>query len=120
MRTFGLVCALGLTSLLALQEQLGAQAPTAPNGSLFLQSAARAMTHLLAECGTSRAAPGFLCSERHNLSYLLLDAESGTVLPSDWPDSEKPIPLGSLVKPFTALAYGEKHEFKYPIHVCRG
>jgi cell division protein FtsI/penicillin-binding protein 2 len=24
------------------------------------------------------------------------------------------------VKPFTALAYGERHEFKYPAHICRG
>ncbi len=33
---------------------------------------------------------------------------------------EVPIPLGSLAKPFTALAYGEQHDFHYPTHTCRG
>jgi len=28
--------------------------------------------------------------------------------------------MGSLVKPFTALAYAEEHEFRYPAHLCRG
>jgi cell division protein FtsI/penicillin-binding protein 2 len=28
--------------------------------------------------------------------------------------------MGSLVKPFATLAYGEQHEFKYPSHTCRG
>src|SRR5215831_2662735 len=120
MRTFGLVCAVGWILLVACPEQPGAQASTAPNASLFLQSAARAVTHVLEQCDTSPAGAGFLCSQRQNLSYLLLDAHSGTVLASEWPGSETPIPLGSLVKPFTALAYGEKHEFKYPVHVCRG
>src|SRR5262249_31544180 len=29
-------------------------------------------------------------------------------------------PLGSLVKPFTALAYASAHEFRYPRYECRG
>jgi D-alanyl-D-alanine carboxypeptidase len=41
------------------------------------------------------------------ISYLLLDARSGALLASHWENFEKPIPLGSLVKPFTALAYAE-------------
>jgi cell division protein FtsI/penicillin-binding protein 2 len=28
--------------------------------------------------------------------------------------------MGSLVKPFAALAYGEEHEFHYPTHTCLG
>lgn len=87
--------------------------------SLYAQSAAQAVTHALAECGEHEAADP-LCSERENLSYLLLDARSGSVLASGWPDANTPIPLGSLVKPFAALAYGEKHQFKYPVHLCRG
>jgi len=55
-----------------------------------------------------------------DISYLLFDARSGTLLSSRWEDPAKPIPLGSLVKPFTALAYGETHEYQFPIHVCRG
>jgi len=92
----------------------------APSSSLYSQSASQAITHALAECGQNASQVDALCSERENLSYLLLDAHSGSVLSSDWPDSNTPIPLGSLVKPFAALAYGEKHQFKYPIHVCRG
>jgi len=55
-----------------------------------------------------------------DISFLLLDAQTGTVLASRWDHPETPIPLGSLVKPFLALAYGELHEFKYPTHTCRG
>jgi cell division protein FtsI/penicillin-binding protein 2 len=53
-------------------------------------------------------------------SYLLLDSTSGALLASRWENYDKPIPLGSLVKPFTALAYAEAHEFHYPIYECKG
>jgi len=55
-----------------------------------------------------------------SVSYLLLDANSGVLLASHWENSGKPIPLGSLVKPFTALAYAGAHDFRYPIYECRG
>ncbi len=55
-----------------------------------------------------------------DISFLLVDAHSGAVLASRWEHPETPIPLGSLVKPFTALAYGERHEYRYPAHICRG
>ncbi len=55
-----------------------------------------------------------------DISFMLLDATTGNVLASRWDDPETPIPLGSLVKPFTALAYGEHHAFRYPAHVCQG
>jgi hypothetical protein len=55
-----------------------------------------------------------------DISFLLLDVHTGTLLASRWAGAETPIPLGSLVKPFTALAYGERHEFQYPAHICRG
>lgn len=54
------------------------------------------------------------------ISFLLLDAPTGSVLASRWDNPEAPIPLGSLLKPFTALAYGEHHAFRYPAHTCRG
>lgn len=53
-------------------------------------------------------------------SYLLLDAKSGTLLASRWDNYEQPIPVGSLVKPFTALAYASEHDFRYPSYECRG
>jgi transpeptidase family protein len=54
------------------------------------------------------------------VSFLLFDARTGVLLTSHWDDPEKRAPLGSLVKPFTALAYAETHEFHYPVHLCRG
>lgn len=54
------------------------------------------------------------------ISYLLFDAQTQVLLSSRWEDSARPIPLGSLVKPFTALAYVQAHNFTYPTHVCKG
>jgi cell division protein FtsI/penicillin-binding protein 2 len=54
------------------------------------------------------------------ISYLLLDARSGALLASRWEKSSQPIPLGSLVKPFSALAYAETHDFQYPSLECAG
>src|ERR1700690_3225008 len=78
---------------------------TAGRNSLFGQSAARIL---------QREFTG------SDVSFLLLDARTGALLASHWDDADQPIPLGSLVKPFIALAYGEEHQFRYPIHVCRG
>ena len=75
------------------------------NRSLFVQSAVEILQRDYAASETS---------------YLLLDARSGAVLTSHWENSEKPIPLGSLVKPFTALAYAGAHDFHYPIYECKG
>ncbi len=55
-----------------------------------------------------------------DISFLLLDARTGRTLTSRWEQPDAPIPLGSLVKPFAALAYGEQHDFQYPAHICRG
>ena len=90
------------------------------SSSLYSQSAAQALNRALAECGQRPSQGDDLCSERHNLSYVLLDAHSGSVLWSDWTDANTPIPLGSLVKPFAALAFGDKHQFRYPTHLCLG
>ena len=73
--------------------------------TLFAQSAAKVLGHDFTD---------------PNVSYLLLDAKSGRMLAVRWNDPNTPIPLGSLVKPFTALAYGEQHGFNYPSHICRG
>ncbi len=51
-----------------------------------------------------------------DISYLLLDAGSGKITAQRWPDSTTPIPLGSLVKPFLALAYSGN----YPTYTCAG
>jgi cell division protein FtsI/penicillin-binding protein 2 len=97
--------------LLALLPSSGRARPAAADSardaepSLFAQSAAEAL---------SRDFPG------PDVSFLLLDARTGRTLASRWDHLDSPVPLGSLVKPFTALAYGEQHDFHYPAHICRG
>ena len=54
-----------------------------------------------------------------NISYLLVDAATGERIANHWDDAEKPVPVGSLVKPFAALAYAQHHE-SFPHFVCRG
>lgn len=73
--------------------------------SLFSQSAAEILQR---EYGKSET------------SYLLLDANSGALLAAHWENPDQPIPMGSLVKPFTALAYAEEHNFKFPTFACKG
>jgi len=99
-----------IASLLAQPSSGGASAPVSdranpPRASLFAQSAGQIL-HRDFPSGA--------------ISFLLLDAPTGRVLASRWDNPEAPIPLGSLVKPFTALAYGEHHAFRYPAHTCRG
>lgn len=54
------------------------------------------------------------------VSYLLVDARTHQILASDWDGTETLVPVGSLLKPFVALAYGEKHRFCYPSFMCLG
>lgn len=102
-----LTCAL----LLVLLPSSGRAGPASPDraegaeSSLFAQSAAETL---------NRDFPS------RDISFLLLDARTGRTLTSRWDRLDSPIPLGSLVKPFTALAYGEQHDFQYPAHTCRG
>lgn len=39
---------------------------------------------------------------------------------SSWANPEAPIPPGSLLKPFAALAYASSHGFRYPSATCSG
>jgi cell division protein FtsI/penicillin-binding protein 2 len=50
--------------------------------------------------------------------YILVNIATRIVGGSRW-DSEA-APVGSLLKPFTALAWGEAHGFRYPEWECRG
>jgi cell division protein FtsI/penicillin-binding protein 2 len=53
-------------------------------------------------------------------SYVLVDAATERLLDAQWPDRERQIAVGSLIKPFTALAYADTHGFIYPAFTCRG
>ncbi len=52
-------------------------------------------------------------------SYVLMDAATGSVLASTM-DLDRELPMGSLLKPFAAIAYGETHAFEYPRYECKG
>jgi hypothetical protein len=39
-----------------------------------------------------------------DVSYLLYEVPSDSLIAARWANSEEPVPAGSLVKPFTALA----------------
>jgi cell division protein FtsI/penicillin-binding protein 2 len=102
------IAALAITS--AFSGNRGSQSFAAQNSS----AAAKSLFSQSAVLVLEREFPS------SDISYLLFDARNGTLLSSRWDDPSKPIPLGSLVKPFTALAYGETHENQFPTHVCRG
>lgn len=54
-----------------------------------------------------------------SISYLVLDARSGQVLARRWRNEEQPVPVGSLIKPFTAFFYAQNHN-QFPAVVCHG
>jgi len=49
-------------------------------------------------------------------NFIVVDVRTRQVLKQDWPDADKPIPVGSLVKPFTALAASGP----FPEFLCQG
>lgn len=120
MRTFALLAVTVLAVLPAnLDEKLFADAAILPS-SLYAQSAARKLEIEFGRCVEPTEPASDECRQLSKLSFLLLDAHTGALLTSRWPSPDAPIPLGSLVKPITALAYGESHQFRYPTHICRG
>ena len=52
------------------------------------------------------------------LSYLLLDGE-GQIVAQRWDGPEGEIPVGSLMKPFLAVAYARTHQ-SFPVFHCTG
>jgi cell division protein FtsI/penicillin-binding protein 2 len=53
------------------------------------------------------------------ISWLLIDIH-GNTLAERWPDPQRSVPPGSLVKPFLALAWGEQHDGTFPQVRCLG
>jgi cell division protein FtsI/penicillin-binding protein 2 len=51
-----------------------------------------------------------------SVNYIVLDVATRQVVASRWPEMETPIPVGSLVKPFLALAYNAP----FPEFECKG
>jgi hypothetical protein len=98
----------GLSSSLTMALRLGAAVAVKMPGiasSLYEQT-------LCARIAAQRPLPA--------VSYLLLDTRTGQLLGERWDSPSGRIPVGSLVKPFAALAYAESHRFSYPVFLCRG
>jgi cell division protein FtsI/penicillin-binding protein 2 len=99
---------LGLAVLACTSCPVGSFAVFADNQnpiSLFAQSAARALQQM---------------PDDPEVSYLLFDVRSDSLIASHWDHAEKPIPLGSLVKPVIALVFAQGHQFRYPGYLCKG
>lgn len=84
---------------------LAAAAPLGAAASLPEQSAGIALDHAFPD---------------PNVSYLLTDCTTTREIFSRWTHFMDPVPVGSLVKPFMALAYGETCGFRYPAFTCSG
>ena len=54
-----------------------------------------------------------------NVDYVIADFKTGTVVEEHWRDPQIASP-GSLLKPFTALAWGRKHGLDFPELTCTG
>jgi cell division protein FtsI/penicillin-binding protein 2 len=109
--------ALKKIELLLLIGVLAVTRAAAPSSAAALAENAATRNSLFAQSAAQILQREFTGRE---VSFLLLDVKTGALLASRWDNPDQPIPLGSLVKPFVALAYGEEHQFHYPIHVCRG
>ncbi len=96
---------LAFAAIVLLALPLVGDTPDAQSPSLFAQSASAILARDFSDSA---------------LSYLLLDARTGRPLASRWEHPEQPIPLGSLLKPFTAMAYGATHDYRFPQYECRG
>jgi cell division protein FtsI/penicillin-binding protein 2 len=57
-----------------------------------------------------------ICLRAADVSYLIVDIRTREIVEQDWPGADRPIPVGSLVKPFTALASSGP----FPELVCNG
>ena len=57
--------------------------------------------------------------EAENIRLLLEGPEAAHAVPA-WPEADEPIPPGSLLKPFAALAYSAGRASEYPTAQCTG
>jgi len=108
--------------LAALGILAGCLMPLASTGSG--RASSRAVNSSAHDSGTvfSRAAEQVLARDfsSPDISYLFYDLRDDRFIAAKWSERDQPVPVGSLVKPFTALAYAESHSFRFPEHVCTG
>ena len=76
-------------------------------------------TSLLAQTTQSTLNRLWPSTTNPHLSWLVLDTTTGQLLAEQWPALDQPIPVGSLTKPFLALAYAATHT-TFPHITCHG
>lgn len=54
------------------------------------------------------------------MNVMLYSILERRILRAEWPRQDEPVSPGSIVKPFTALAYAQARHYFYPDHFCRG
>ncbi len=57
---------------------------------------------------------------KRNFDSFLIATIDGKITSRSWPDAEMPVPIGSLIKPFTALAYAKQFGAPFPKVSCDG
>ena len=110
MRQFGTVLATVLLISPALSGRAGERAIDSDNPVREGGAA------VVARGATNAGARGFDAA----LSHVLIDAATEAIVDAQWNDLDRPVPVGSLIKPFTALAYAGAHQFVYPSYTCHG
>lgn len=100
----GFVSGCASATVMAAWQASDARALLAEQETLFGQGAAAALDRRF-------GAP--------DRTWLLIDAV-GRTLAARWPEAERGVAPGSLLKPFLAAAWGAQNGFVYPQHECRG
>ena len=57
---------------------------------------------------------------KRNFDSFLISTGSGQITSRSWLDADMPVPIGSLIKPFTALAYAKQFGSPFPKVNCDG
>jgi hypothetical protein len=117
-------------SLASSEFHSGARALASVALSFFLLNCSRAhgqlaeasvttLTSLRAQSTQSALTQRWPRAANPRLSWLVLDFTNGLIIAHQGSDPDVPIPVGSLTKPFLALAYARTHN-AFPHVTCRG
>lgn len=71
---------------------------------------------LITSCLITACTAASVTAPKSEVNYVAMDVRSRAVIEQEWTAADVPVSIGSLVKPFTALAYGGE----FPEFVCKG
>jgi hypothetical protein len=89
------------------------------HGQLAAEASVTSPTSLRAQSTQSALTQRWPRAANPRLSWLVLDITIGQIIAHQGSDPDVPIPVGSLTKPFLALAYARTHN-AFPHVICRG